>query len=106
MFDFFKTIAHKVGDFGKTIFRGVKKAVPKIEKTISNVTSTVYKDTKGAVSYVATRPQYYFDKTVGLVDKGIATTGNTVSNLGSSLSTPLTIGLGVAALGGIYVLAK
>lgn len=103
----FNKLRHKVGSVAHSIGRIIHKIpVKSAINTVGRAVSTVYKDTKGAVSYVASRPEVYFDKVKDSYDKTITKTTDTAKSLGSSLSLPLVAGVGVAGLVAYGVLKK
>lgn len=103
----FNKIRHKLGSAAHSVGRIIHKIpIKSAIHTVGRAVSTVYKDTKGAISYVATRPTYYFDQVKDSYDKTVTKTTDTAKSLGSSLSLPLVAGVGVAGLVGYAVLKK
>jgi phage-related protein len=91
----YTAVANKAVDAVSTVYGDVKGAY-----------TTVYNDAKDLVHGVANTAEHVFDKGVGalehIVDKG----GETLSGVASSLSMPITIGLGVGGLILGFVLLK
>lgn len=100
----FSKVMHKIGGGikkgSKAVYHVAKKATTSIIK--SGVIQNLYKDAKGAVTYVATAPMKLVDKGIGFAEHQTSQIVGGAKSLGNSLSMPLVIGgvglLGIAAV--------
>ena len=101
-FDFIKGAFNSVKDGFASVGNAIKGAATSVWTTGKSVVSTVYNDVKGIGTAVITAPWNLANKALDTVSsvgtKLIDKTGDTLSNLGSSLALPIAVVGGVIAL--------
>ena len=88
----------KIGGFFKKVGHAIGKPFKSAGKTISHVVGGVYKDVKSGLTTVANFGTHVVDEAGKTVRSLGKTAGTTLSNVSSSLSTPLLIAGGVVAI--------
>lgn len=95
---FFKGAYNKVTSVVESAATSVVSGVKSVYQDVKAAVPTVYNDAKDLVKGYGATVTHIIDKGADVVSGGLKTAGDTVSNLGQSLSMPLLLVGGAAAL--------